>query len=154
MSDTNYEFEDEQQDQQGKDPVRAHMRKLEAENKALREQAAMAAQAQRELTFVKAGINPDDPRAKYFVKGYDGELTVDAIRNAASEAAILGPSVQQSHADPLQDEKSAWSRMGQLARSAETSEAPVDWEQRIRSAKSADEVMQLIAQARAEAETI
>jgi hypothetical protein len=153
MSDTNYEFEEEQE-QQGKDPVRAHMRKLEAENKALREQAALAATAQRELTFVKAGINPDDPRAKYFVKGYDGELSVDAIRSAAAEAAILSPVVQPSHAEPLQDEKSAWNRMGQLARSAEVSDAPVDWEKRIRSAKSPDEVMQLIAQARAEAESI
>ena len=38
MSDANYEFEDDavQDQQQSKDPVRAHLRKLEAENKALR----------------------------------------------------------------------------------------------------------------------
>jgi cell division protein FtsB len=60
MSDANYEFEDDavQDQQQSKDPVRAHLRKLEAENKALREQAAEADAARRELNFVKAGVDP------------------------------------------------------------------------------------------------
>jgi hypothetical protein len=146
MSD-DHEFEDEQPDQP-KDPVRAHLRKLEAENKALREQAAAAELAKRELTFVKAGINPDDPRAKYFVKGYDGELSVEAIRSAAEEASLLTPNrVNDS-------EKQAFNRIARTTAAGETSEPVVDYAAKIKGARSQAEVMQILAQARAEAETL
>jgi hypothetical protein len=76
MSDSNYEFEDEVEDQATrKDPVRARMRELEQQVKAFEAKAKEAEAAQRELAFVKAGVNPDSAAAKYFVKGYDGELT-------------------------------------------------------------------------------
>jgi hypothetical protein len=42
--------------------------------------------------------------------------------------------------------------VAQAAKAGQTSEPPVDYAQRIGQAKSADEVMQLLAQARAEAE--
>lgn len=146
MSD-DIEFEDEQTEQP-KDPVRAHMRKLEAENKALREQAAEAESAKRELTFVKAGINPDDPKAKYFVKGYDGDLSVEAIRAAAEEASLLAPTrVNES-------EKQAFNRIARTTAVGETSEPVVDYTAKIKSARSQAEVMQILAQARAEAESL
>ena len=149
MSDANYEFEDDavQDQQQSKDPVRAHLRKLEAENKALREQAAGAEAARRELNFVKAGVDPNDPKYKYFVKGYDGEFTAEAIRAAAEEANLI-PSQKKEVAA----EQQAWNRVAQASRAGETSDAPVDYSQRINAAKSSDEVMALLAQARAEAE--
>lgn len=149
MSDANYEFEDDAQDQQPKDPVRAHLRKLEAENKALREQMAEVAEAKRELTFVKAGITPDDPKFRYFVKGYDGELTPDAIRQAAEEAGFI-----QRRDDAQAPEREAWGRVSRVASAGETSEPVVDYSEKIRKAKSPDEVMQLLAQAKAEAESL
>ena len=54
-------------------------KKLESENQQLK----------RELALFKAGIDTDDPRMRYFVKGYDGELTADAVRGAATEAGFL-----------------------------------------------------------------
>ena len=54
-------------------------KKLEAELNSLR----------RELAFAKAGIPMNDPRMSYFIKGYDGELDADAIREAAEEAGFL-----------------------------------------------------------------
>ena len=54
-------------------------KKLESENQQLK----------RELAFFKAGIDTDDPRMRYFVKGYDGELTAEAVRGAATEAGFL-----------------------------------------------------------------
>jgi len=149
MSDANVEFEEDAVDQQPKDPVRAHMRKLEAENKALREAAQAAEQAKRELTFVKAGINPDDPKAKYFVKGYDGELTVEAIKVAAEEASLI-PSQRKE----IEQDAQAFGRLNRAAAFGETSEPVVDYADKIRQAKSPDEVMQLLAQARQEAETL
>ena len=46
-------------------------------------------QAKRENAFLKAGIAMDDPRMKYFVKGYEGDLTADAVRTAALEAGFI-----------------------------------------------------------------
>ena len=149
MTNANIEFEDEQEDQQSKDPVRAHLRKLEAENKRKDELLAEAEQARRELMFLKAGVNPDDPKAKYFVKGYDGELTVDAIRQAAEEASYIPSQRKETQADA-----EAFGRMARAATFGETSEPVVDYAEKIRKAKSPDEVMQILAQARQEAETL
>jgi hypothetical protein len=148
MSESDFEFEDEAQDQAArKDPVRARMRELEQQVKAFEAKAKEAEAATRELAFVKAGVDPDSAAAKYFVKGYDGELTPEAIRAAAEEASLI-PSQKKEVAA----EQQAWNRVAQASRAGETSDAPVDFVQRFNNAKSADEVMALLAQARAEAE--
>ena len=63
------------------------------------------ADLRRELAFTKAGINPDDPKMRYFVKGYDGEMTAEAVRQAAMEAGFL--SSQQSAPTPVQQAAAA-----------------------------------------------
>jgi len=148
MSESDFEFEDEAQDQAArKDPVRARMRELEQQVKAFEAKAKEAEAAKRELAFVKAGVDPDSAAAKWFVKGYDGEITAEAIRAAAEEASLI-PSQKKEVAA----EQQAWNRVAQASRAGEASDVPVDYSQRINSAKSADEVMALLAQARAEAE--
>jgi hypothetical protein len=149
MSDPDLEFEEDAEDQQqSANPMRAHMRKLEAENKAFQKRLAELEAAERELVFVKAGIQPDTPKFKYFVKGYDGELTVESIRQAAEEAGFT-----QSTAPQVSQEKQAWERVNSAANAGESGEPLVDYAEKIRKARSADEVMQLLAQARAEAES-
>jgi hypothetical protein len=64
---------------------------------------AEALQAKRELAFLRAGVDLDDPRSTYFVKGYDGEVNVDAIRSAALEAGFI----QQREQPPSSDATSA-----------------------------------------------
>jgi hypothetical protein len=54
-------------------------KKLKAENVRIK----------RELAFAKAGIPLNDAKMNYFVKGYEGELEPDAIREAAVEAGFL-----------------------------------------------------------------
>lgn len=56
-------------------------------------------EVRRELAFTRAGINPDDPKMRYFVKGYDGEMTADAVRQAAMESGFLAS--QQQGPDPM-----------------------------------------------------
>jgi hypothetical protein len=51
-------------------------------------------QLKRELAFAKAGLPMDDPRMNYFIKGYDGEMTAEAIRQSALEAGFLASQVQ------------------------------------------------------------
>jgi hypothetical protein len=52
------------------------------------------ADIKRELAFAKAGLPMNDPRMNYFVKGYDGDMTAEAIREAAMEAGFLAAQVQ------------------------------------------------------------
>lgn len=60
-------------------------RAKKAKEKAERE----LAQLRRERAFAKAGIDPDDPRTAYFVKGYDGDITPEAIRAEAIQAGFI-----------------------------------------------------------------
>jgi hypothetical protein len=43
----------------------------------------------RELAFVKAGVPLEDPKMSYFVKGYDGDLEPEKIRDAAISAGFM-----------------------------------------------------------------
>jgi hypothetical protein len=149
MSDVN-EFDDETMDQ-GQDPVRAHMRKLEKELKQSKQALAEAEAAKRELAFVKAGVPLDNPVAKYFIKGYDGEITPEAIRAAAEEANLVTPSQQAAE---TKAEQEVWNKISRAQRAGETSEPVSDWTTKINNARSADEVMQIMAQARQEAQNI
>jgi hypothetical protein len=63
------------------------------------------ADIRRELAFTKAGINPDDPKMKYFVRGYDGELSAESVRQAALEAGFL--ATQQQGNDQAQQAAAA-----------------------------------------------
>jgi hypothetical protein len=134
---------DETQDS-GRNPLRERMKQLESENAALREQATQASEAARKLAFVEAGVDPNLPVAKYFMKGYDGELTPEAIREAAIEAQII----QDRKAAEVKQEAAAWQQTTQAAAGNTTGEAPVDMVTRIQNAKSQDEVEMLLAEAR------
>lgn len=66
-------------------------KKLKAEN----------AKLQREIAFAKAGLPLSDPKMNYFIKGYDGELEAEAIRQAAAQAGFIsaqGEADQQQQA--------------------------------------------------------
>src|SRR5690606_14279752 len=66
-------------------------RKRIKELEALEVEAQRAKDLERRLAFMEAGINPSDANAKYFVKGYAGELTPDAIRAEAEAAGLIAP---------------------------------------------------------------
>tara|TARA_B100000530_G_scaffold22483_2_gene14580 strand:+ start:15235 stop:15711 length:477 start_codon:yes stop_codon:yes gene_type:complete len=57
---------------------------------------AKLASYERQDTFRSAGIDLNDPRVKYFVKGYEGELDVDAIRMEAEAAGFLNNEIEPS----------------------------------------------------------
>jgi hypothetical protein len=73
-----------------------------------RETAEQAAKdAQKELAFMRAGIDSaTNPMADYFVKGYDGEMTAEAIKAKAIEVGLLAPPAPPA-ADPLKQESLA-----------------------------------------------
>lgn len=75
------------------------------------------ADIRRELAFAKAGINPDDPKMRYFVKGYDGEMTAEAVREAAVEAGFLGQPQQQPQQQSAQVQQVAAAQQNVMAAS-------------------------------------
>jgi hypothetical protein len=66
------------------------------------------ADAKRQLAFAKAGIDPEDPKMKYFVRGYDGEMSAGAVRQAAIEAGFIQ---SQSDSGAAQAAQSAQERV-------------------------------------------
>lgn len=147
MSDQDFFEEDVQEDQQPKDPVRAQLRKVEAENKRLRQLEAEALEAKRELAFVKAGVDLSAPMARYFVKGYDGDLEVEAIQKAAAEANLIKSMAQQEA--PNQQEQLAWNRISNAAKVGDSAEPVVDYAMKIANARTESEVLELLSQAKA-----
>lgn len=70
----------------------------EAELRVLRKRAAefdaanaKVAELERREAFRTAGLDPMDPKTSYFVKGYGGDLSADAIRAEAEAAGFLSP---------------------------------------------------------------
>lgn len=112
--------------------------------KALREKAKEAdrlvkehSEAQRELAFVKAKIDITDPKMGYFVKGYDGDMSAEAIRAEAEKVGLLAGAPQVP-----QNELNAHQRMGEAAAGAESG-APFDFQAELAKCKTNEEVMAL-----------
>lgn len=137
-------YDSDMEETNTRNPVRARMKELEKEAAELRKQIAEAETAKRELAFVKAGIDPNSPMSKYFMKGYDGELDPEAIRQAAVEAQLISPP----EATPTQVEAAGWQKIAKIAAGSQTAQPPVDWNQRLANAESPREVEAILAEAR------
>lgn len=135
----------EQEPSNGGNPVRARMKQLEKDLREAQKQLAASAEVQKKLAFVEAGIPLDSPMSKYFIKGYDGELTPEAIREAAQEAQLIAPIQQVADTD-----KQAWRETNKIAAGSEVSPAPPGWIQRIEAANSEQEIMSIFAEAQAQ----
>ena len=98
MQDEDY-YDEEQPTQERTPSEWAKLRKTE---KVAKEAEARAVAAERRLAFLEAGIDVNDVKASYFVKGYDGPVDPEAIHKAALEAGFVSaaaapdPAVQQA----------------------------------------------------------
>lgn len=90
------------------------------QEKAVKDAQAEVAQVKRENAFIRAGV---DPEAKgigsYFVKGYDGDITPDAIRAAAIEAGVLQAPAQSQEQIEAQQTLTAAERVAGLSQGGE-----------------------------------
>jgi hypothetical protein len=133
------ELEDEPEDQPRMvQMARKDIRALERQAKAGDEARREAEAAKRELAFLKAGI-PETGPGKLFVKAYDGELSAEAIHEAAMEYGIIAeePSVSD-------DELAVHTRMTNTASGASPSTGKVDITAELNAAKSQSEVMEIV----------
>ena len=145
MSDFAEEFYDDDDQMQETNPVRARMKQLEKENREIKKRLAEAETAQKEMAFIKGGLDMNHPMAKYFLKGYDGELSPEAIKTALVEAQLITPEVEVNDTD-----KQAWRESNRIAAGSEVAPEPASWAKRIDEAQSEAELMAIFAEAQAQ----
>ena len=122
-------------------------RDLENRAKEAEQQAAeMASQLQsyqRRDTFRSAGLDPDDARVKYFVKGYDGELDATAIREEAMAAGFIGADAPMPEPNLTNDALATEQCIQAAGEGGEPVVSP-DLEERIKATTNQDELRALM----------
>ena len=99
---------------------------------------------ERRDTFRSAGLDPDDSRVKYFVKGYDGELSSEAIREEAMAAGFLGLDAPSSASDSImQDTLMSEQRIQNAGEGGDPVISP-DLQERIKATTNQDELRALM----------
>jgi len=102
---------------------RSEIRSLEKKAKERDELASRLAALENQQTFIEAGIDPKNAQHGYFMKGYDGEMTVDAIKAKATEAGFLSaPAPSQEQTQNLE----AAQRVATAASGARPESAPTE----------------------------
>lgn len=140
MSEYDYD-DDDQSETETRNPVRARMKELEKQLAEANQRMQAAEQAARRAAFLEAGLNLNDKMTQYFVKAYDGDVTPEAIKQAAMEANLISTPTNS-------DEAAAWKRTENVAQGSGTAQPPVDWNKRINEASSEAEVLAILAEAR------
>jgi hypothetical protein len=129
MSDTSFDYDDDQDDQQPEAPsggkgLRQALERTNAEAAAAK---ARADAAERKLAFLEAKVDLSTPIGKLFAKSYDGELDPAAI---ASEYAALVPNgsapTPAPDATPVVDPAIAAQTAAHRLSVGETNPAPVN----------------------------
>ena len=114
--DLDLEIEDDSTDIRGLRRAANQAKKLKAE----------MAQIRRELAFAKAGLPLDDPKMNYFIRGYDGEMEPDVIRETAMQAGFLvsqAPAQEQQQGQGFQQSQQRVMSASAGAMSEDNSEA-------------------------------
>lgn len=121
---------------------RRQVRQWEKDAKELREAQKLLAEMRRDRTFALAGI-PEAGLGNLFRRGYDGPDDVDAIKAAAVEYGILEPVEQNKVDASLRGHEAAQA----AASGAAVPDPRVDLDARMRAAKSAQELAQILEEA-------
>ena len=122
-------------------------RELEAKAKRADELEAQVQQMQRKEVFRDAGLDPSNKMTEYFMKGYEGELSVEAIQAEASSAG-LSNTVSQANTSMVEQQAQFAQQVEAERRIAEAGDdagpvADPQFESLIRETKNVDELRQL-----------
>ena len=84
-------------------------RRAQTAQQKAQEAEARAVAAERKLAFAEVGIPLDNPLTSYFVAGYQGDVTAEAIRAKAAEIGLVQPTqqTQQQAAQQAQNTQQA-----------------------------------------------
>ena len=122
-------------------------RELEAKAKRADELEAQVQQMQRKEVFRDAGLDPSNRMTEYFMKGYEGELTVEAIQAEAANTGLTN-LVEQTNTSMVDQQAQFAAQVEAERRIAEAGDdaGPVtdpQFESLIRQTKNEDELRQL-----------
>ncbi len=122
-------------------------RELEARAARADELEAQIQQMQRKEVFRDAGLDPSNKMTEYFMKGYEGELNVEAIQAEATSAG-LSNVVAQANTSMVEQQAQFAQQVEAERRIAEAGDdagpvADPQFESLIRQTKNADELRQL-----------
>lgn len=133
------ENDTDQQQDQGLEPETEGIKQLRARAEKAAELERKVAEFERREAFRDAGIDLKDSRNQYFVKGYEGELTAEAIKAKAVEDGFLADTEQQQRDTELQAH--------QRADTATAGDPPAasDYLAELENAKDQAEVMRIVA---------
>jgi hypothetical protein len=120
------------EDSEQESEVMAQLRKDAQEGRAAKKELEAL---KRERLFDQAGI-PTDGVGKYFRKGYDGEIDVDSIRQAAAADGLIAPP---DETDP-QEAAEAVQAAGLISEAAAGTQASPTVEALLKGAKTMDEI--------------
>lgn len=84
----------------------------------LEAKARNADQLARENAFLKAGVSVEDPKLSYFLRGYDGELTAEAIRAEAVAAGFMPAPAPTEQEQQIATTAAAAQRVAEAAATA------------------------------------
>lgn len=133
----------DQDETEGRNPVRDRMKQLETELAEVRAKAAEAEAAQRKLAFIEAGVDINTPTGKLFAKAYDGEVSLDAVKAAATEYGLIGEA-PKVNADS--GEQRAWTAASQSHSTGAPAPGAGDIREAIRKARNPQELNAIMAQ--------
>jgi len=91
---------------------------LRKQTQATKKAEALAAAKDREVAFLRAGIDPEakEGMVGYFAKGYEGEMTPEAIKAAATAAGIIqAPAASAEEIAQQQANQTALEAQGRVA---------------------------------------
>lgn len=121
---------------------------LEKANQRAAELEATNARLMRDLLFTEVGV-PNKGMGSYFRKGYEGELTPEAVKAAAEEAGLLKSAESTEEPQVPADELAAHEviRQSQTGGQLPGAQPQDDLIARIEAANSPEELAQIMAQA-------
>ena len=122
-------------------------RELEAKAKRADELEAQIQQMQRKEVFRDAGLDPSNKMTEYFMKGYEGDLSVEAIQ-AEAQSAGLSNTVSQANTSYSEQQAQFADQVEAERRIAEAGDdagpvADPQFESLIRQTNNEDELRQL-----------
>ena len=120
---------------------RDDLRQLREKARSADEAQTKLAELERKVLFSEAGIDLSNKGGQYFAKGYEGELTVEAIKAEAEEVGLFQRKAPSTSGVP----KEEMARHQQMSRTTAGGGDPSteDYAALIAAAGSADEVMQI-----------
>lgn len=144
MSDPIFDEEDDEQEQDDRTVTvkRSDLRALQRTARDGKKAQDKLATYERRDAFEQAGVPLTDKRASYFIKGYDGDVSPEAISAAWEEA--FGQAPPESSTDPA--EAAAHQRVAAAATGAEPPKTSISLED-LQNANSPEDVMALVDQA-------